>query len=106
MDVAALLDQIENERYRMVLKKVVLEGMDYDELEKITGLKKSNLYNIKKRAMAELERIARIAATSDGALCAIMCEEFILHVFGIHKTLEELESLHRPKTGLRKAAWR
>ena len=93
MDVAALLDQLSNERYRFVLKKVVLEGMDYDELAKITGLKKSNLYNIKKRALAELERIARLATTSDGAMCAIMCEEFILHVFGIHKTLEELRIL-------------
>ena len=93
MDVAALLDQLSNERYRFVLKKVVLEGMDYDELAKITGLKKSNLYNIKRRALAELERIARLATTSDGAMCAIMCEEFILHVFGIHKTLEELRIL-------------
>jgi RNA polymerase sigma factor (sigma-70 family) len=93
MDVAALLDQLSNERYRFVLRKVVLEGMDYDELAKITGLMKSNLYNIKKRALAELERIARLATTSDGAMCAIMCEEFILHVFGIHKTLEELRIL-------------
>ena len=93
MDVATLIDQIENERYRMVLQKVVIEGMDYDELSEITGLKKANLYNIKKRAMAELERIARLATTSDDVLCAIMCEHFILHVFGIHKTLEELRIL-------------
>ena len=101
MDVATLLDQIENERYRMVLQKVVLDGMDYDELAKITGLKKSNLYNIKKRAMAELERIARLSATSNGALCAIKCEEFILHVFGIHKTLEELRILASTKDWLK-----
>lgn len=101
MDVATLIDQIENERYRMVLKKVVIEGMDYDELAKITGLKKSNLYNIKKRAMAELERIARLATTSDGALCAIMCEHFILHVFGIHKTLDELQILASTKDWLK-----
>lgn len=101
MDVATLLEQIENERYRMVLQKVVLEGMDYDELEKITGLKKSNLYNIKKRALAELERIARLSATSDGALCAIKCEEFILHVFGIHKTLDELRILASTKGWLK-----
>lgn len=93
MDVAALLDQISNKRYRMVLKLAVLEGMDYDELAEITGLKKSNLYNIKRRALAELEKIARIASAPDGALCAIMCEEYILHVFGIHKTLEELRIL-------------
>ena len=101
MDVAVLLDQMENERYRMVLQKVVLEGMDYDELSKITGLKKSNLYNIKKRAMAELERIARLSTTSDGALCAIKCEEYVLHVFGIHKTLEELRILASTKDWLK-----
>lgn len=101
MDVATLIDQIENERYRMVLQKVVIEGMDYDELSEITGLKKSNLYNIKKRAMAELERIARLATTSNGALCAIMCEQFILHVFGIHKTLEELRILASSKDWLK-----
>lgn len=101
MDVATLLDQIENERYRMVLQKVVLDGLDYDELAKITGLKKSNLYNIKKRAMAELAKIARLSTTSDGALCAIKCEEFILHVFGIHKTLEELRILASAKDWLK-----
>jgi RNA polymerase sigma factor (sigma-70 family) len=101
MDVATLIDQIENVRYRMVLQKVVIEGMDYDELSEITGLKKTNLYNIKKRAMAELERIARLATTSDGALCAIMCEHFILHVFGIHKTLEELRILASSKDWLK-----
>lgn len=101
MDVATLLDQIENERYRMVLQKVVLDGMDYDELAKITGLKKSNLYNIKKRAMSELEKIARLSTTSGGALCAIKCEEFILHVFGIHKTLEELRILASTKDWLK-----
>lgn len=101
MDVSALLDQIENERYRLVLKKVVLEGMDYDELSEITGLKKSNLYNIKKRALAELEKIARLATTTDGAMCAIMCEAFILHVFGIHKTLDELRILASSKGWLK-----
>ena len=101
MDVATLLDQLENERYRMVLQKLVIEGVDYDELSKITGLKKSNLYNIRKRAMAQLERIARLATTTDGALCAIMCEEYILHVFGIHKTQEELRILASAKNWLK-----
>ena len=52
MDVATLLDQLENERYRLVLQRLVLDGMDYDELSKLTGLKKSNLYNIRKRLTA------------------------------------------------------
>lgn len=101
MDVAALLDQIENERYRLVLQRLVLDGMDYDELAELTGLKKSNLYNIRKRAMAQLERIARLATTSDGFMCAIKCEEFILHVFGIHKTLDELRILASTKEWLK-----
>ena len=90
MDVAFLLDQIKNERYRIVLKKLVLEGMEPEELAKALGVSKANLYNIKKRALEKLKKIARLATTSGGALCAIKCEEFILHVFGIHKTLEEL----------------
>lgn len=101
MDVAILLDQINNERYRLVLKKAVLEGMDFDDLADYLGVKKSNLYNIKKRAMAQLERIARLATTSDGVLCAIKCEEFILHVFGIHKTLDELRILALTKKWLK-----
>lgn len=101
MDVATLLDQIDNERYRLVLQRLVLDGMDYDELSKLTGLKKSNLYNIRKRAMEQLERIARLATTSDGSMCAIKCEEFILHVFGIHKTVEELRILASSKGWLK-----
>ena len=93
MDVAVLLDQIENESYRLVLQKHIIEGMDYDELEKVTGIKKANLYNIKKRAMAALEKVARIARMRGDALCALRCEEYILHHFGIHKTLEELRQL-------------
>lgn len=93
MDVAAILDQLENEKYRLVLQKHVVEGMDYDELEKLTGIKKANLYNIKKRALAALEKIARIARTKGDVLCSVRCEEFILHCFGIHKTLSELRDL-------------
>jgi len=97
MDVAAILDQVENENYRLVLQKHVIEGMDYDELEKLTGIKKANLYNIKKRALAALEKIARIARTRGDALCAVRCEEYILHCLGMHKTLPELRDLATSK---------
>lgn len=93
MDVNAILDQIENENYRLVLQKVVIEGMSFDELEKITGIKKANLYNIKTRALKAMEKIARIARAKGDALCAVRCEEFILHSFGTHKTLGELQEL-------------
>lgn len=93
MDVAALLDQIENENYRLVLQKHVIEGMSFDELERITGIKKANLYNIKKRALDAMEKIARVARTQSDALCAVRCEDYILHCFGIHKTMQELRDL-------------
>lgn len=93
MDVAAILDQIENENYRLVLQKVVIEGMSFDELEKVTGIKKANLYNMKTRALKAMEKIARIARAKGDALCAVRCEEYVLHRFGIHKALRELEEL-------------
>ncbi len=93
MDVAAILDQLENEKYRLVLQKHVIEGMSFDDLEKATGIKKANLYNIKMRALKALERIARIARSQGDALCAVRCEEFVLHSRGIHKTLPELRNL-------------
>ena len=92
-DVAAILDQIKNENYRLVLQKHVMEGLSFDELEKITGIKKANLYNIKRRALNALEKIARIARTQGDVLCAVRCEEYILHCFGIHKTLQELRDI-------------
>lgn len=92
-DVAAILDQIKNENYRLVLQKHVMEGLSFDELEKITGIKKANLYNIKRRALNALEKIARIARTQGDVLCAVRCEEYILHCFGIHKTMQELRDL-------------
>lgn len=90
MDVAAILDQMENERYRLVLQKLLIEGMSFDDLEKLTGIRKANLYNIKKRALDAMEKIARIARVRGDVLCAVRCEEYILHCFGIHKSLPEL----------------
>ena len=93
MDVAAILDLIENDNYRLVLQKHVIEGMSFDDLEKVTGIKKANLYNIKKRALNAMEKIARIARSRGDVLCAVRCEEFILHCFGIHKAVPELRDL-------------
>ena len=97
MDVAAILDLIENENYRLVLQKHVIEGMSFDDLEKVTGIKKANLYNIKKRALNAMEKIARIARSRGDVLCAVRCEEFLLHCFGIHKAVPELRDLAQEK---------
>ena len=93
MRVAAILDQIENERYRFIIEKHVLEGMSFDELEKLTGISKANLYNIKKRALAKLEQIMKIARSKSDSLCAVRCEQYILHCFGIHQSLDDLRDL-------------
>ena len=93
MRVRAILDQIDNERYRFVIEQRILEGKDYDELERITGIKKANLYNIYKRALKKLEQIKRIAHAQSDSLCAVRCEQYILHCFGIHKSLDDLRDL-------------
>lgn len=93
MRVAAILDQIDNPNYRMILEKHVIEGMTFDDLEKLTGIKKDNLYNIKMRALKKLAKIIRVAQTRGDCLCSIRCEEYILHCFGIHKSLSELHEL-------------
>lgn len=58
LDISVLLSSMKNKRYRMVLEKTLLEGVDYDDLSAQTGISKANLYNIKKRAMMELAQIA------------------------------------------------
>ena len=93
MDVVAILDQLDNDKYRFVIQKHVIEGMSFDDLEKATGIKKANLYNIKMRALKALEKIARIARAKGDVLCAVRCEEYILHCFGIHESLNNLKDL-------------
>ena len=97
LDVTAILDQIDNEKYRLVIQKHVIEGMSFDDLEKTTGIKKANLYNIKMRALKALEKIARIARAKGDVLCAVRCEEYILHCFGIHESLDDLKELATAK---------
>lgn len=97
MDVAAILDMVELERDRLVLEKIDVEGVSYDELAAQTGLSKANLYNIRKRAFERLRKKARIALSNADALCAIRCEQYVLDMFGIHKPLFELKRLAENK---------
>lgn len=97
MDVAAMLDMIELERDRLVLEKIDVEGISYDDLAAQTGLSKANLYNIRKRALERLKKKARIALSDADALCAIRCEQYVLDMFGIHKPLFELKRLAEDK---------
>ena len=58
MDIEALLRQMTNERQVYVIRRHLIDGIDEPTLAKEMGIKVSNLYNIKKRAMTSLMKIA------------------------------------------------
>ena len=58
MDVDALLSEIDNERQVYVLRRHIIDGIDEPTLADELGIKVSNLYNIKKRAMTALMKVA------------------------------------------------
>lgn len=97
INIAALLDSIELERDRLVLEKIDIEGVSYDELASLTGITKANLYNIRKRALERLKKKARIALREADASYAIRCEQYILDMFGIHKSMAELKRIAEEK---------
>ena len=93
MNVAAMIDMVELERDRMVLERIDIDGVSYDELEKETGLSKANLYNIRKRALERLKMKARVALGDADHLCAIKCEQFAMDILGMHKPIYELSAI-------------
>lgn len=58
MDIESLLSRIDNERQVYVIRRHLLDGIDEPTLAKEIGVKVSNLYNIKKRAMTALTKVA------------------------------------------------
>lgn len=58
VDIAMLLDKMPNSRYAMVLKRLIIEDADPQEVADEMDIKIDNLYNIKKRAIAALIRLA------------------------------------------------
>ena len=58
IDINLLLSQIKNERQVYVIQRHVIDGVDEPTLAKEMGIKVSNLYNIKKRAMTALVKVA------------------------------------------------
>ena len=89
MDVNTYLRLMKIPRDREVLKKYFLDDMDAGEIAEELGISTDNLYTIKKRALERLQSIAR-HATGPEALCAVICEQYALDMFGIHKSLEFL----------------
>lgn len=57
-DLQRLLALMRNKRYRMVLQGMLLDGVEYKELALQMHVSVANLYNIKKRALAEFMAIA------------------------------------------------
>lgn len=96
IDAEIYFGMIDHERDREVLKKYYIEGLDADAVSEQLGISKENLYNIKKRALNRLQQAAR-HATSEESLCSIICEQYALDIFGVHKSLEALRALSSEK---------
>jgi len=58
MDVESLLRRMKNERHAYVIRRHIIEGVDEPTLAAEMGVEVSNLYNIKKRAIAALTKVA------------------------------------------------
>ena len=58
MDIEALLSKMRNERHVYVIRRHMIEGIDEPALADELGVKVSNLYNIKKRAISALMKVA------------------------------------------------
>lgn len=58
IDVRRLLDMMDNRRYAEVIRRLMLEDEEPERYALETGVTVDNLYNIKKRAMTALTRIA------------------------------------------------
>ena len=58
MDVARLFQMMPNRRYVYVIRRLVLEDAEVEDVAAEMSVTVDNLYNIKKRAMAELTKMA------------------------------------------------
>lgn len=57
-DLIRLLGVMPNQRYAYVIKRLVLDDMEPEQLSKEMGITVANLYNIKKRAIRQLTQVA------------------------------------------------
>lgn len=58
LDIATLLGQMGNARYEMVIRRLVIAEVPPGDLALEMGITVDNLYNIKRRALATLSRLA------------------------------------------------
>ena len=57
-DMERLFDNMPNQRYAYVVRRLVIDGWEPEQLAKEMKITTANLYNIKRRAMAQLTRAA------------------------------------------------
>ena len=57
-DLERLLDLMPNRRYAMVIRELVLRDQEPDKLAREMNVTTANLYNIKRRAIEQLARVA------------------------------------------------
>lgn len=57
-DLQRLLQQMQNQRYAMVIQRLIIDGLEPEHLALEMSITTANLYNIKRRAMAQLTRVA------------------------------------------------
>ena len=57
-DVKRLLSRMNNKRYVLVIQRLILEDEEPEQLAEEMNITTANLYNIKRRAMAQLTRVA------------------------------------------------
>ena len=57
-DMERLFDNMPNKRYVYVIRRLILEDWEPEQLAKDMNITTANLYNIKRRAMAQLTRTA------------------------------------------------
>ena len=57
-DMERLFNNMPSKRYVYVIRRLILEDWEYEDLAKDMNITTANLYNIRRRAMAQLTRIA------------------------------------------------
>jgi RNA polymerase sigma factor (sigma-70 family) len=59
LDVESLLNRLSNERYRMVIQRLMLEDKEPQEMANEMGITVDNLYNVKQRALRQMLAIIK-----------------------------------------------
>ena len=57
-DMERLFNNMPSKRYVYVIRRLILEDWEYEDLAKDMNITTANLYNIRRRAMAQLTRVA------------------------------------------------